>query len=182
MWKKCWKGYFLIHIMDWILEYFPLNCSQVYATQPHWWYINTGSGNGLVPPGNKPLPDHMLTQIYVAIIWCQIYVTILWCPQATSHHLHAYWHRFLSHLSSLGHDELKVYIKGLVQDCGICIINTILVILQSCTKQSHMVPTSRELKLSSILSTILWKFLSSNMHTCQPVNFNLVSSNRHKWN
>ena len=28
---------------------------------------NIGSGNGLVLPGNKPLPEPMLTQIYVAI-------------------------------------------------------------------------------------------------------------------
>ena len=28
---------------------------------------NIGSGNGLVPSGNKPLPEPMLTQIYVAI-------------------------------------------------------------------------------------------------------------------
>ena len=26
-----------------------------------------GSGNGLVPSGNKPLPDPMLTQFYVAL-------------------------------------------------------------------------------------------------------------------
>ena len=27
--------------------------------------VNNGSGNGLVPLGNKPLPEPMLTQIYV---------------------------------------------------------------------------------------------------------------------
>ena len=26
--------------------------------------VNIGSGNGLVPSGNKPLPEPMLTQIY----------------------------------------------------------------------------------------------------------------------
>ena len=26
-----------------------------------------GSGNGLVPSGNKPLPEPMLTQIFIAI-------------------------------------------------------------------------------------------------------------------
>ena len=33
--------------------------------------LNIGSGNGLVPTGNKPLPEPMLTQIYVATrpIW-----------------------------------------------------------------------------------------------------------------
>ena len=30
--------------------------------------VNIGSGNGLVPSGNKPLPEPMLTQLYVAII------------------------------------------------------------------------------------------------------------------
>ena len=35
----------------------------------HWWSINIGSGNGLVPSGNKPLPEPMLTQISVVIWW-----------------------------------------------------------------------------------------------------------------
>ena len=30
------------------------------------WYVNIGSGNDLVPSGNKPLAQPMLTQIYVA--------------------------------------------------------------------------------------------------------------------
>ena len=29
--------------------------------------VNIGSGNGLVPSGNEPLPEPMLTQIYVTI-------------------------------------------------------------------------------------------------------------------
>ena len=29
--------------------------------------LNMGSGNGLVPSGNKPLPEPMLTEIYIAI-------------------------------------------------------------------------------------------------------------------
>ena len=33
----------------------------------NWWKINIGSGNGLVPSDNKPLPVPMLTQFYVAI-------------------------------------------------------------------------------------------------------------------
>ena len=36
------------------------------ATRPYLWEVNIGSGNGLVPSGNKPLPKPMLTQIYVA--------------------------------------------------------------------------------------------------------------------
>ena len=37
------------------------------VTGLHWWSVNTGSGNGLVPSGNKSLPEPMLTQISVAI-------------------------------------------------------------------------------------------------------------------
>ena len=33
----------------------------------HWSSVNIGSGNGLVPSGNKPLPEPMLTHIFVAI-------------------------------------------------------------------------------------------------------------------
>ena len=37
------------------------------AIGPHWRKINIGSGNGLVPSGNKPLPGPILIEIYVAI-------------------------------------------------------------------------------------------------------------------
>ena len=33
----------------------------------HRWKVNIGSGSGLVLKGNKPIPEPMLTQIYVAI-------------------------------------------------------------------------------------------------------------------
>ena len=33
------------------------------STEPHWWCVKIGSGNGLVPAGNKPLPGPMLTRI-----------------------------------------------------------------------------------------------------------------------
>ena len=33
----------------------------------HWWLVNVGSGNGLVPSGNKPLPEPMLTQFCITI-------------------------------------------------------------------------------------------------------------------
>ena len=38
------------------------------ATTPNWSLVNIGSGNGLVPSGNKPLPEPMLTQILVAMV------------------------------------------------------------------------------------------------------------------
>ena len=37
------------------------------VTGLHWQLVNIGSGNGLVPSGNKPLPEPMMTQISVAI-------------------------------------------------------------------------------------------------------------------
>ena len=37
-----------------------MNC-----TTPHWLLVNIASGNGLVPPGNKPLPGPILTQTYI---------------------------------------------------------------------------------------------------------------------
>ena len=33
----------------------------------HWWWVNIGSGNGLVQSGNKPLPEPKLTPIYIDI-------------------------------------------------------------------------------------------------------------------
>ena len=36
----------------------------VIITGPHWWSVNIGLGNGLVPNGTKPLPEPMLIQIY----------------------------------------------------------------------------------------------------------------------
>ena len=32
----------------------------------HWWLLNIALGNDLVPIGNKPLPEPMLTQISLA--------------------------------------------------------------------------------------------------------------------
>ena len=38
------------------------------GTGPYWSSVNIGQDNGLVPSGDKPLPELMLTQYYV-IIW-----------------------------------------------------------------------------------------------------------------
>ena len=37
------------------------NCCQIDITGSTWWLINIDSGNGLVPSGNKPLPETILT-------------------------------------------------------------------------------------------------------------------------
>ena len=39
------------------------------AKKPHLWLmINIGSGIGLVPSGNKPLPEPMSTKFYVSVL------------------------------------------------------------------------------------------------------------------
>ena len=45
------------------------NCPQMNVVEPLWWKVNNISGNGFMPSGNKPLPEPMLTQIYVVITW-----------------------------------------------------------------------------------------------------------------
>ena len=54
-------------LSDWWLRYRLWNCAQINITGPHWWKVNIGSGDGLVPSGIKPLLELMLTQINVAV-------------------------------------------------------------------------------------------------------------------
>ena len=49
--------------IDWRLKHLLWNCPNMNVSGLHWWSVNIGSGNGLVPSGNKPLPEVMLTQI-----------------------------------------------------------------------------------------------------------------------
>ena len=71
------------------------------TTRPHWRLLNIGSGNGLVPSGNKPLPEPMLTQSYVTI----------WHQQAAMNkgldlnilHLYSTHHKVFLQLQSLFH-------------------------------------------------------------------------------
>ena len=48
---------------DWRLRHFLWNCPNMNVTGLRWWPVNIGSGNGLLPSGNEPLPETMLTQI-----------------------------------------------------------------------------------------------------------------------
>ena len=53
-------------IVKWILviDGWGISCEiALNVTGLYWWSVNIGSGNGLVPSGNKPLPEPMLTQI-----------------------------------------------------------------------------------------------------------------------
>ena len=57
--------YFQTNIKDRYLEYFLVNCPHVIATGHHWWWlINIGSGNGLVPLSNEPLPKPILPKFF----------------------------------------------------------------------------------------------------------------------
>ena len=47
----------------------------------YWRLVNIGSGNGLIPSGNKPLPVKMLIQIAVAI-WRHHWQTTMSLPSA----------------------------------------------------------------------------------------------------
>ena len=42
------------------------SCLQMEVAGPYRWEVNISSGNGLMSYGNKPLPELLLTQIYVA--------------------------------------------------------------------------------------------------------------------
>ena len=65
------------------------NCPQMQITGPHWWWVNTGSGNGLVPSDNKSLAE-----------------PIMWWQQAIS------WFNvnpdLCHHMASLGHTMLTL--------------------------------------------------------------------------
>ena len=68
------------------------NGFQVKAAGPHYWQVNIiGSGNGLVPSGNKPLPEPMLTKISATICrnkeLTQMQVHLLYCINKSQFHL-----------------------------------------------------------------------------------------------
>ena len=53
-----------------------VSLAQLLLDKSYWallWEVNIDPDNWLVPPGKKPLPEPMVTQIYV----------IIWCHQAT---------------------------------------------------------------------------------------------------
>ena len=96
------KYNFQIHCTEFWLGNSLWSCSKVNATELHWWDINIDSGNGLVPAGTRPLPEPMLTQIYVAI-WRWLGAvrqqTITW-PNVRPD--------VCCHMASLGHNELTL--------------------------------------------------------------------------
>ena len=62
-----WKFRHVIFKQILVIDDGEICCLNMYVTGLHWWSVNIGSGNGLVPDGTKPLPEPALTQISVAI-------------------------------------------------------------------------------------------------------------------
>ena len=42
------------------------NCRQMNITRTYWWWVKVCLGNGLIPQGNKTLPEPMLTSIFLS--------------------------------------------------------------------------------------------------------------------
>ena len=57
---------FQTHVKDRYLEHFMLNCPEK-STRPALIIVNIGSDNGVIPSGNKPVPEPVLTRIYAAL-------------------------------------------------------------------------------------------------------------------
>ena len=70
------------------------------VTGHHWWQVNIGSGNGLVPSGNKPLPEQMLTQIH-GVTRPQWVNARLWQLQCISSGVTVFFHYIVS-MSAVG--------------------------------------------------------------------------------
>ena len=61
-----WKFRYVIFKQILVIDGWGISCEVALIWMSlglHWWSVNIGSGNGLVPSGNKPLPEPMLTQI-----------------------------------------------------------------------------------------------------------------------
>ena len=52
---------------EWYLEKNLWNCPEFDANGLHWWSVNIGSGNGLMPSGNEALPEPIFTHYFA--IW-----------------------------------------------------------------------------------------------------------------
>ena len=67
IWIKFKISVFQTNICESWVRYILWKFPQINDTWHYRWKVNIGSGNGLVPAGNKPLPEPMLTQNDVAI-------------------------------------------------------------------------------------------------------------------
>ena len=53
-----------MHMCDCLRGHGSWKCIEICSLGSSWWRVNIGSGNGLVPSCNKPLPHLVLTHIY----------------------------------------------------------------------------------------------------------------------
>ena len=65
LWSK--STYLQTDIKEIYFAYFLLYCPQLNVTMRNWWLVNICSGNGLVLPGNQPLPVPIFTNLQVAL-------------------------------------------------------------------------------------------------------------------
>ena len=84
------------------------------------WQVNTGSGNGLVPSCNKPLPEPMLTQTCVAI----------WRHKATMSYSNGAQDPWC-HMASLIYSELQGYQPRLFDTCKKLVHNLFLCVAET---------------------------------------------------
>ena len=76
IWLWSEHTHFQSHIKDKYLEHFLWNLPQMNAIGPHWWFINIGSGKGMLPSVNISLSDSMLIKFY-GTIW-RLYASLSW--------------------------------------------------------------------------------------------------------
>ena len=62
-----WKFWYLIFQISFVTYVWDISCEFAFRSMSLGRTDDTGSGNGLVPSGNRPLPEPMLTQIFVTI-------------------------------------------------------------------------------------------------------------------
>ena len=71
--EKCGSDYTFVYFQNSFCEILRTFCESGLSwstAEPHWWQVNIRSGDGFLPPGNKPLSEPLLTHICVTI-WHQ---------------------------------------------------------------------------------------------------------------
>ena len=66
MWIWIWIRSFQMCCSNYFHEHFQCYWLQINGVGPNLWWVNIGSGDGLVPSDTEPLTEQMLTKIYVA--------------------------------------------------------------------------------------------------------------------
>ena len=64
---KCGSCNFQTHIKERYRGHYLWDSPQMNVEKPHWRSASIGSGKGLVPSGNKPLSEPMMSKFYVTL-------------------------------------------------------------------------------------------------------------------